>query len=626
MNRGEKSALFALVLLLSCFSHSQAKKVVYKDEDAGFTLTSSGKIGQTSSFGLRSALLNDGASGHLGKVDKSFGLKTVFDWTLNFLHDDGAEAQASLRTKYSWGNPKTLSTSKETIKLQESLISSHAHKIEASPVYLREIWIKMSLDNLFGKEAGNQTFTIGSFPFSVGRGIAFGEAFAVNAQSLGFYSDRSVDMYAPGAKLSGNLWTDQIKYNLYGTLSQNRSTSLSETTDQIYDQLIIDGAYKSNFARGFGAVDANIVTNLDITLFENKEKQLKFSIEPYVVFDYSTMQKIEFDGDAESKLGTYGFAGEMQSGAFEFGFDGAFNSGHQEVYAWDKNQIKLQTNATTGAIEQVYSHIYEENTFTTNTPYTGDNVLYRPTSGISSAMNALQIAGTTKWNKAGRFRDAYKNKYKGSMFVADASMYIYQRDLKVSIGGGSATGDVNPNTQKTGSERDYNGFVSIQEVYSGKRIKSIFLLSSLVRPTPLTSKENYSPGIEGFSDIKFIGCGATFTPKSSTRKLTINSNILYGWQHEPALKFGSATEAASNSLGLELNTIASINLHDNIKLKGNAVVFFPGQHYTDLKGTALSSSISRLIVKTADAGVAETLPTLSDDTAFVMALGLEYSF
>ena len=120
---------------------------------------------------------------------------------------------------------------------------------------------------MFGRSIGNQTFTMGSFGFKVGRGIAFGDAFAVNAKSLGFYSNSSIDMYAPGVKLAGNVWTDSIKYNLYGSVSQNKSTSLSENSDQIYDQLIVNGGYANTYARGFGAVDINVVSNLDITLF-----------------------------------------------------------------------------------------------------------------------------------------------------------------------------------------------------------------------------------------------------------------------------------------------------------------------------------------------------------------------
>ena len=626
MNCAKKGTLFALILLLSIFNVS-AKKVLYEDKEAGFVLSTSGKMIHSSSFGRNTALLNDTAVGFLGYVDQSFSFKTSFDWTLNFLHNDGIEAQVSLRSKSVWGNPKQNKTTSASIKLQEPFVGSHSHEIEPRIVYLREAWLKLKLDDMFGRSIGNQTFTMGSFGFKVGRGIAFGDAFAVNAKSLGFYSNSSIDMYAPGVKLAGNVWTDSIKYNLYGSVSQNKSTSLSENSDQIYDQLIVNGGYANTYARGFGAVDINVVSNLDITLFEVKDKNLKFKLEPYVAFNYNTLQKVDDDGDAKSKLATFGFAGELEYERFEIGFEGAFNKGHQDVYAWDNNKIVFQTNATTGALEQVHSHIYNEVGLTTKLLYTGDTSTYRPSGGISSTLNSAEIGATGKYNAATRFRDAYKNVYKGSLFVADASVYLYKRDLKASFGGGHVSGDVNPNTQKTGSTRDYNGFVSMQEIYCGIRMRSLILLNSLVRLTPLAASSSYVPGIEGLADIKFIGFGLWYKPESSKRKLDANVNVLAGWQDEPALKFGSSTEYASKSLGVEFNAIMSIQLFKDVKLKTDAALFLPGQYYKDLKGTALTKLIASL-VKDAEAGVSETgsLPTLSDNSSFQTSMALEYSF
>ncbi|MCF7900383.1 hypothetical protein K9K77_02635 [Candidatus Babeliales bacterium] len=626
MNFERKGIVFMLVLLLSNFKVA-AKKIIFEDKDAGFALTTSGKISHGFGFGSNTALLNDVAQGYLGKVDKSFTFRTSFDWTLNFLHSEGVESQVSLRSKSVWGNSKQNKTTTESIKLQEPFIGSHSHDLEPRILYVREAWLKLNLDDLCGRSIGNQTVTVGSFGFQVGRGIAFGDAFAVNAKSLGFYSNSTVDMYAPGMKLAGNVWTESIKYNLYGSLSQNKSTSLSETTTQSYDQLIRNGGYVTSFSRGYGAVDANFISNLQIILFENEEKHMKFSLEPYTVFNYNALQKIDDEGDAKSKMATFGFGGELEYGRFELGFEGAFNKGHQDVYAWDRNKVTFQTNSTTGAIEQVYSHIYNEVGLTTKLAYTGDTSTYRPTSGISSTMNSAQIGATGKYNSATRFRDAYKNLYKGSMFVADASVYLYKRDFKVSLEGGYASGDVNPNTQKTGSERDYNGFVSFQEQYYGKRVKSLLLLNSLVRPTPLAESANYIPGIDGFSDIKYVGFGATYAPESSKRKLNITSNILAGWQDQSAFKFGSTTENASSSLGVELNTSMSLQLFKDVKFKTDVAFFFPGQFYTDLKGTALSSQVASL-VKNAQAGVSETnsLPTLGDNSSFQIGTALEYSF
>ena len=42
--------------------------------------------------------------------------------------------------------------------------------------------------------------TFGAFPFELGRGIALGTAYAVDASDLGFYSENAIDQYAFGGK------------------------------------------------------------------------------------------------------------------------------------------------------------------------------------------------------------------------------------------------------------------------------------------------------------------------------------------------------------------------------------------------------------------------------------------
>ena len=96
------------------------------------------------------------------------------------------------------------------------------------------------------------------------------------------------------------------------------------------------------------------------------------------------------------------------------------------------------------------------------------------------------------------------------------------------------------------------------------------------------------------------------------------------WQDEASKKYGS-TEDASNRLGTELNVNSWIKLDEALKLKASGAVFLPGKHYTDIKGTAISKEVADM-VKSAEGGVTEVLPTLSDSTAFAMSVGLEYSF
>lgn len=607
--------------------------IVYEDEKLKVKL--SGKIAHSTDAHLNASLLNSDALGARGdKVDRAFVNKMTFQLTTNMEHACGLEAQATLRTKLSWGTPR-ISTSSEVIKFGETTLGSHSHNLERNNIYLQEGWVKAKLDTLTGLKLWNQSLTVGLFPFELGYGISLGQYFAVNPSSLGFYTDKSVDQYAPGLQLSGNIFWDALSYDLYVSVNQNEATSLKKTGEQIYENLIIDGKYLPNtqYARGFGDIDYRVAGRLNWDPVKSDDKKVHF--EPYAMLAQDPSKKLEFTADTSSTLKTFGLSGDFEYKAFEFGFDAALNRGHQEVFAWDRNRVIVKTGAD-GIAKQVYSHVYDEEALTNNTVYVGDTSSYRPTSGISSALNSQLIDGTTKYSGSKRFRDAYTNKYRGKMLVADLSLYVYERDLKVSAGAGIATGDTNPNT-RTGSGatavRTYKGFVSQQELFSGKRIKSVFVMGPagyLVRPNPLEEPKSFATSSDGFTNIIFAGMGATFAPKGWKHKFSINPNVLTYWQDAASKKYdtslGATTaENAANRLGTELNVCSSWEPNKNLKFSFVSALFLPGKHYTDIKGTPLSAEIADLL-KSAESGVVETLPTLGTSAAFTFSFGMEYCF
>jgi len=620
--------LLSTIAVVDAKVSSKKSAFKFRNEEAGLTVTASGTIANSTDVSINSSLLNSSAEGARGdKVDRAFASKLKGELTLNSKHDSGVEAQATLRTKISAGSQRNLSTSSESVKYGEALIGSHTHTLQPRVLFVREAWIKCNFKQLLNDAIGDHSFTVGMFPFSVGRGIAFGDSYAVNPSSLGFYSDSSVDQYAPGFKWSGAFCEETLGYDLYLGLSKNSSTGLKETADQVYDRFIIDGTYVPNtkFARGFGSVELTTAGTLKWTPVYNKAAREKVQLESYAVFTHSNEQKIDFDCDAKSNLGTFGVAGEFEYGRVELGFDAAVNHGTQDVFAWDRNRVTTETDSTTGALVQVYSHLYDNAGLTTKTRYLGDTTAYRPSGVISEALNGEEFGITGKYHANNRFRDAHKNKFKGWMLVMDGSVAVYKRDLKVSATGGIASGDKNPNTEKTGLVRDYKGFISQQESYSGKRVKSVFALGGpLVRPKPVKFGERYVAGVEGFTNIIFAGMGLNFEPHGWDYDFSVNPSILTFWQEEPSKKYGS-TEDASNRLGTEINVISWVKLAENLKFKASGAIFLPGKHYTDTKGTAISKDVADM-VKSAQGGVTETLPTLGDSTAFTMSAGVEYTF
>ena len=574
-------------------------------------------------------LLNKDVKSPFGNyVDEYFASKVKVDVVGNVVYNEGAEVQVGLRAKSVLGNPRAYNTTKQFIKLGEALVGEHSHMLEPRVFFVREAWVNIEMSKALGTTLAFNNFKVGMFPFQVGRGISFGENYAVSPASLGFYSDSTVDQYAPGALLNGTLYSNKIEYDLYAGLLTNKSTHLTETGAQIYDQLIMNNQYPSSFARGFGRVNYVFVSRLKWTPINDKICGDKMSIEPYVMYNSTPEQKVEFTGDARSTLVTFGVAGEFATSGYELGFECALNRGHQEVYGWDRNIVTVATDSTTGVFKQVYTKVYDDAGLSNKTAYVGNTFIYRPTGSVSSALNGTQIGTTGKFSASDRFRDPYRNNYKGYMFVMDASANLHKNDLKFAVTAGISSGDVNPNTSKTGAEREYKGFIPVQELYFGKRVKSYFVMgptSMLSRPHSLVDDTDFTSPIEGFSNIQFVGGGLTYKPEEAKRAYSINPNILIFRQDDPSLKFGSTTEYASNNLGVEMNLFTSVDLIENIKVFAIGAIFKPLQHYKDLAGTQLTVQKAEL-VKLAAAGIEENLPTLASHTAYSMSCGIECAF
>ena len=214
-------------------------------------------------------------------------------------------------------------------------------------------------------------------------------------------------------------------------------------------------------------------------------------LEPYGMFNHDPEQKIEVRGDSESRLGTVGIAGEYFGDRFEFGFDGAVNLGRQRVFGLDRNVINTENRG--GQVILSNSHVVDQS---------GNKIPHVPDSAKTSAQtiinttfqnesqNGKKIAADINVgfltepvdliNKNNRFRDPYTNRYDGWMFVADAAWWLYKKDLQLALTVGAASGDYNPKFDTR--DEDFKGFICLQEVYSGRRVKSAFFLVDKLNP------------------------------------------------------------------------------------------------------------------------------------------------
>jgi hypothetical protein len=552
------------------------------------------------------------------------------------------ESYLVLRNKSRWGSPDSIATTSNTpIKLADATFGDHGHYISKQIFWLREGWVDINLNNTIGVSTeGVQHFKAGLFPFELGRGIALGSAYASSAGLLGFYADSTVDQNAPGFLLYGDLAKDQVFYDMYLGILRNWTDNFGRVNEKIYaNELNPSGTG----TRGFGHV--NFVYAMRVKWYPMSVKQGDHStlvIEPYFLFNRNPEVTIEFPSDSASSLITPGLMVDYEGEKFQWGCEFAANFGHQTVHGWDSNQIEIKADSS-GALVEQYTKIYSNSDLTTNALVSSANkTIVKNYACNNPDLNGQQINSTGLYNGATRFNPKYRNIYKGFMLVADLS-WLITKALKLSGTVGWATGDENPNRDLSGFgdssvDGDYQGFIGLQEVYSGKRVISLFVIGSNSIARPLSSASDpsvtgtYPSKVTGFNNILYCGGALNFDKKFCSKAVNWNLGLLSYWQDFATKKFSiplksSIDEPASRHLGVEFNATLTMQFVKNLKGFLVSGVFVPGKHYQDIKGKALSKDDLAALEKLDDDGFSiDGTPLLNTKTAFVLNWGIEYAF
>jgi len=639
MNRYNNSLFLPLLLLFSCIVPAQAK-VQGTSPDGNFDYIFSGKFKPEMFFGKNIGLLNND-----NPDDKVWYMRHTLDFNFDVLYGaktynrSVAELMITMRNKSVWGNRESIARiTTAPVKILDVVTGEHNHALARHVFWMREGWLRLDLAQVMGLNFDNrQEFTLGAFPFQLGRGISLGDAYSVNPGLLGFYTDDAIDQYAFGAKVSGDLVKNILSYDIYTAILQNKSSNLGDVGRRILGQ---EFGKRLKPQRGFGKVDYLVAGRLRWNIFDHK-RYGKLNLESYGLFYNDPEQKIEFLGDASSRLGTIGAALAYTQDKVEFGFECAINVGNQKVKGWDRNTIQFSVDADTGFVKEINSHVVDED---------GNNITYNPSSSMGKEIqtainNAPQsesqngqefsvVDGMPLINKTDRFRNPYTNLFQGWMFVADLATWIYKKDLKLAFELGVASGDDNPNTQT--KDGDFTGFIPIQSIYSGKSVRSDFVLGGRLKrlvdaPQFEERPRRFVQQLSGFTNIIYCGSGLNWEPKGWSKKFAINPNILAFWQEKPTRKFDAFTkkfldERASTYLGLELNTFANCYILENLNLYFVGALVFPGSHFTDIRGIPLNSEQDKALDRLDPTGVTDRIPNLGDDTAFTFNIGLEFKF
>lgn len=569
-----------------------------------------------------------------------------------------AEFKTSVRNRAVWGSPVVAQTLPAESQFLNADMKDHHHALPRLFFWMREIWLQVGLCEFLHLGFENQHYlTVGAFPFELGRGISLGAAYAIGPGPLGFYSDGMIDQFAFGMKLSGDIIPNTLKYDLYGALLQSRSFSLEQTAKPVLRNEI---GRRDNPARGFGKDNYLIAARLLWTVCDSQIG--KATLEPYIMYNDDPEQRVEFVADSNSKLATAGLAGEYINGAFECGFDTAFNRGRQFVRPWDRNQIMVDN--FNGQAVLVNSQVLVDSA----NQFNGLKAPDVPKSDAQKAINNSSMTGASLQNgqllEGGqnlpslgyvdgplnlknspiRFRtdadgNGYSNKYKGWMFVGDASYWFCNKELQLAATVGYTSGDQDPNFQV--KDGDFKGFIGLQEVYAGKRVKSVFVLGTVgkvKRPGqnpeyPLSNKD-FASSSSGFTNLGFVGTGLTWKPKSCAESRFVwNPNVLVYWEPSPGRKFDAQIgkdlpEKASKYLGVELNTFLSYYPFASLKCFAIGSLFLPGTHFKDIKGKPLTPAQKRVLdayIKNPDRDP-NLIPNIGNDSAYTINIGMEFAF
>lgn len=585
-------------------------------------------------------------------VDKIWYARHTLDFNLDLgygkktYEKEVASMRFTVRNKAVWGNNNIVQTTTAPVKDVNSIVGGHSHFVPRQLFWIREAWLKFNLEPALGLgTSNNHSLTVGAFPFQLGRGIALGDAYAVGPLLLGFYTDFDVDQYAFGGKLSGDFVPDVLTYDLYTAILQNKASTTGETGELIYGQAFGRANCQQ---RGFGHINFVTAGRVQWTVFDQKSLG-SLTIEPYGLYNNDPEQSVQFLADASSKLGTVGLNVEYEGERFATGFDFAQNFGQQQVKGWDRNAVMRKNSK--GFITEVNSNVSYDSATGTNVPFikgsdsqklidsSRDDELLGAGSEVEDKNSGFigTADGRSLYNSPTRFRNAYNNTYHGWMFVSDASVWAFKKDLQFSVAAGAASGDENPNTET--KDGTYDGFLSLQEIYSGSRVKSVFLMGGagkvkrpLAIPSNAQAPSRFASPVSGFSNIVFTGFSSNWKPADVKKKFNVHPNVLAFWQQKPTKAFdlktlNNSTHDARTFLGIEANTFFNYHILKDLRFFLVTSAFFPGTYYSDIRGKPLNAAQLAVLQRVNISGDStDVIPNFGTDIAYTFNIGLDYKF
>lgn len=590
------AAFFVIILATNVSEVSASKnsdKIQFKTENT--VIDFGGKATEETYFANNLTLLNKSIA-----QDSTFMLRTTMDYFASINYNERIMCYNAMRFRFRWGTDADTRSANSNVKIADTTLTVPGTTTNKHLVWLRESWLKIQLGSF--KDLNN-FIQIGLIPFQVGRGISLGAAF--DAQGfITFIPGSAINQYAPSMLLSLNPIADRLTFDIYGALARNHQGSLSSNLANVR-QGLLDGCSQ----RGVGMSSYIVALRADVLAYKKGEH--KVNVEPYLVHKTDPDITIEFANDANNNISTAGMSVEGVFNKFNWGMEGACNFGLLSISPWDRNRTMLAKDDN-GFIVEEYTKIYTQDPAIIPNPdsalVTADIAQFLKTIPQTTAYNGKYLGtvdGTPLYQAFSRIRPAQAFHFSGFFFTSDATYIVLPKTLELSLSVGYASGysdcqdDANTDTAAQLMNKNFTGFVPMQSVYYGKRVRHLIAFAdglprfSVHNPDLDDSKYNIlklqTPGLVNiFTNIAFIGGRIEWNPYwGKSHNLNFSPNIIAYWAPEETQKPGvkDGFHAADNALGIELNTEFSMYFYKKLKLSGYFGVFVPGQHYKDLCGT-----------------------------------------
>lgn len=579
------------------------------------------------------------------------------------------EMAAMIRLKGIMGNVGRYTQTTETeLKIGKALNETdHSHSLQRLLLWGRQLWLKYH----FSEYDSHQFFQVGLFPFQLGNGFSLGNAHIVGNIIPGQFNEHAIDQFRPGLLLSGSMLKQSLIFQVYCGFIKVRSDTFDATTSFTNAASLEQGKpNRGPFKKNFVLATQAIIEPKELNC-GNK----KISFTPYSLFNSDNSATLEFVGDSSYKLHTHGLSFNFQQGNVKAHFECARNFGHQEVKNWDRNQWY-----NTGATFQ--NHLFYVPSSTAGVDFTDPdfavNGVTDPDDFEFSVLEVLPGEHTQNYengekfailkadgvnynffkNSHSRFRKSYKNSFGGWMLYGDLQ---YQGNKwKNAAAFGCASGDNPPNdseekvqlTRQTSGitykdvNKDYKGFIGVQEMFTGKAVQSHFMFESRKMNRGINATHKLTPAM--FSNVIFFGLNAGYNSNVGAKKIKADCNILGFFQYKKTQKdynyhlndslnvrytAAHTTDAQKEldlHLGTEINANASIEISKDVSIFGSLAVFIPGQYYDDANGKYVPIATQIKLAGTDFTGIEDNSNKysikLGKDTALLANVGISAAF